>query len=192
VLAISETTEMPTTVLKGRELPAVVPEVVGAKFLKVLYRRNDGAEPGLTGEHIIKRILEHKHVHGACKVRKLLERDLRHVRNLIHVTDHDDGAIRNGRHPTQHTLPLVFLTGPAAAVLGRLFGRDDYMCYLVNPLGVALLVILEKKLLGLTSVIDLGLHENKLINIAVKELKTEFEDIKLVIEHKPIYQHLNL
>ena len=91
---------------------------------------------------------------------------------------------------SQDTLALVLLARPRVRILRGLLGRHDDVLDLREPLGETLPVVLEKELLGTTDVRHLGLDEHEAIDVPVQELQAELEDIKLVIEHECIYEHL--
>jgi hypothetical protein len=148
---------------------------------------DDRAKPRLARKQIIHRVLKHPHMHRCDEVRKLLERNLRHVWNLIYVTDHDNRLVWHGSKATQDALALVLLTCPRVLILWGLISFDDDVLNLVEPLGVTLLIFIEIERLGTTHVVHLGLDEYETVNVLVEALESKFEHIEFIVEHECIH-----
>jgi hypothetical protein len=131
-------------------------------------------------------------MHRCDEVGKLLERNLCHIRNLVNVTDHDYRLVRHVREAAEDALALIFLTCPWVLVLWGFVSLDDDVFNLVKPLGVTLLIFIKIERLGTTHVVHLCLDEYETVYVSVEALETELEHVKLIIEHKCVYEHLNL
>jgi hypothetical protein len=140
---------------------------------------DDCSKPRLTREQVIHRVLEHPHVHRCDEVWKLLERNLGHIRNLIHITDHHDRLVWHGsvkgavgvsavREAAQDALALILFTRPWILILRGLVSFDDNVRNLMEPLGVTLLIFIEIERLWTTHVIHLGLDEYETVNVPVE------------------------
>jgi hypothetical protein len=192
VLGIAETAQVPSGPLNTGELPAAVPESVRTDALEELGGRDDRPEPGLARKQVVERILEHPHVDRVQDVRQLLKRYDTQVWNLIHVTDHDDGPVRDVLDAPKNTLALVLFTGPWILIFGRLLGCHNDMFNLVEPLGIPVFILFKKQLFGTSHVVHFGLDKYETIHVPVKNLEAKFEDTQLVIEHERVYEHLYL
>jgi hypothetical protein len=137
------------------------------------------------------------------EVWKLLEWNLGHIRNFINITDHDDRLVgyesMNGAvgvsaiHESQeNALALIFLTRPRAFILWSLFSLDDNVRNLVKPLGITLFIVLKIQLLGAAHVVHLSLDKYETVYVSVETLETKLQDVKFIVEHEGVYEHLNL
>ena len=190
VLLISEATEMPPSILYNWELPAMVPKVIRSLALEELTIRDDRADPRLTRKQIVQGVLKHPHVDRINDMRQLFKRNPAHIGNLIHVTNHDYGVTARVLKTSHDALSLVLFATPGILLLWSLVSSYHDMHDFWEPLCESLSVVLEKQFLWTANVIDFRLDKNKSINITIEKLKAELENIELVVEHEPIYEHL--
>jgi hypothetical protein len=185
----AKATEVPSRKLKHRKFPTMIPEVIRSHPFEKFTICHDGPKPRFARKNIIKRVLEHPHVYRAYDGREVLKRDLGHIGDLVHVTDHNDGGAWNVLKAPHDALALILLARPGVWVGGRLRGRDDNVRNFVKPFGVPLLIRLEKELFGPTDVIHLGFNEDESVDPFIEDREAELEQIKLVIKHKRVHDH---
>ena len=173
---------------KYRKFPTMIPEVIRSHPFEKFAICHDSPKPRFTRKNVVKRVFEHPHVHRAHDGRKVLERNLGHVRDLVHVADHNDGIIWNVLEAAHDTLALILLARPRVGVGRCLGGRDDHVRNFVKPFGVPLLVLVEKEFLGSTDVIHLGFNEDESVDPFIEDREAELEHIKLVIKHKRVHE----
>jgi hypothetical protein len=150
------------------------------------------AKPRLTRKQIIHRVLEHPHVDRCDEMGKLLKRNLGHIRDLVHVTNHDDCLVWHVPKAAQNALALILLTCPRVLIFGGLVSFDDNVLNLVEPLGVTLLIFIEIERLWTTHVIHFGLDEYETVYVSIEDFQSKFQYVKLIIEHERVTDHLNL
>jgi len=125
-------------------------------------------------------------------VRQFLVRNLVHIRDLIHVTHHNDGMVGAGAaiEASQDALALILLATPRVLILRRLLGRHDDVLNLVEPLCETGTVIVEKELLWRTRVTHFRFDKHETINVPVETAEPELKNVELIVKHKTIYEHL--
>jgi hypothetical protein len=190
VLGRPETAEVPSRIDYRRKLPAVVPEVIRSHSLDELIVCNHRTEPWLAREEMIERIFKHPHVdriHGFWEMN-----NFRHVRNLIHVANHNDRLVGAGRsiETAQDTLALVLFAAPWILVLRGFFGSNDDVLNLVEPLYKPGSIILKKELFGSSHMTHFRFDKYETIHVLIETRKSELENVELVIKHETIYEHL--
>jgi hypothetical protein len=187
-----ETAQVPPRIDDGGKLPAVVPKVIRSHSLDELVVCNHRTEPRLAHEKMIERIFKHPHMHRIHGVWEM--NNFRHVRNLIHVANHNDRPVsarrRRSIETAQDTLALILFSAPRILVLRGLFGGHDDVLNLVEPLCEPVSIILKKELFGSSDVTHFRFDKYETINILVETHKSELENVELVIKHETIYEHL--
>jgi hypothetical protein len=134
-------------------------------------------------------------------MRQLFERNYTHIGNFIHVANHNDSLFGNRdlKDPVgasasfeslHNALALIFFAAPGIFILGCLFCSHDDVGDFWEPLCESFSVVLKKEFLWTANVIDFRLDQNKSVNITIEKFKAELENIELVVEHEPIYEHL--